>query len=47
MASLKSDSLKSDTGLSLTSTRDKLEVLQQKYYQLLSKMSMDSVFDTN
>ena len=34
-------SLKSDTGLSLTSTRDKLEVLQ-RHYQLLSKMSVDS-----
>ena len=30
-------SLKSDTGLSLTSTRGKLEVLQ-RHYQLLSKM---------
>ena len=37
-------SLKSDTGLSLTSTRGKLEVLQM-HYQLLSKMSVDSVFD--
>ena len=35
-------SLKSDTGLSLTSTRAKLEVLQ-RHYQLLSKMSVDSV----
>ena len=39
-------SLKSDTGLSLTSTRGKLEVLQ-RHYQLLSKMSVDSVFDAN
>ena len=39
-------SLKSDTGLSLTSTRGKLEVLQ-KHYQLLSKMSVDSVFDVD
>ena len=39
-------SLKSDTGLSLTSTRGKLEVLQ-RYYQLLSKMNVDSVFDAN
>ena len=39
-------SLKSDTGLSLTSTIGKLEVLQ-KHYQLLSKMSVDSVFDAN
>ena len=37
-------SLKSDTGLSLTSTRGKLEVLQK---HLLSKMSVDSEFDTN
>ena len=35
-----------NTGLFLTSTRGKLEVLQ-KNYQLLSKMSMDSVFDAN
>ena len=33
-------SLKSDTGLSLTSIRGKLEVLQ-RHYQLLSKMSVD------
>ena len=39
-------SLKSDTGLSLTSTRGKLEVLQ-RHYQLLSKMSVDSVFDAH
>ena len=39
-------SLKSDTGLSLTSTTGKLEVLQ-KHYQLLSKMSVDSVFDAD
>ena len=32
--------------MSITSTRDKLEVLQ-KHYQLLSKMSVDSVFDAN
>ena len=39
-------SLKSDTGLSLMSTRGKLEVLQ-RHYQLLSKMSVDSVFDAD
>ena len=39
-------SLKSDTGLCLTSTRDKLEVLQ-KNYQLLSKMNVDSEFDAD
>ena len=39
-------SLKSDTGLSLTSTRGKLELLQN-HYQLLSKMSVDSVFDAD
>ena len=39
-------SLKSDIGLSLTSTRGKLEVLQ-RHYQLLSKMSVDGVFDTD
>ena len=39
-------SLKCDTGLSLTSTRGKLEVLQ-RHYQLLSKMSVDSVFDAD
>ena len=39
-------SLKSDTGLSLTSTRGKLEVMQ-RHYQLLSKMSVDSVFDAD
>ena len=39
-------SLKSDTGMSITSTRGKLEVLQ-KHYQLLSKMSVDSEFNTN
>ena len=38
-------SLKSDTGLSLTSTRGKLEVLQ-RHYQLFSK-SVDSVFDAH
>ena len=39
-------SLKSDTGLSLTSIRGKLEVLQ-RHYQLLSKMSVDGVFDAD
>ena len=39
-------SLKSDTGLSSTIIRDRLEVLQ-RHYQLLSKMSVDSVFDAN
>ena len=39
-------SLKSDTGLSLTSTRGKLEVLE-RHYQLLSKMSVDSAFDAD
>ena len=39
-------SLKSDTGLSLTNTRGKLEMLQ-RHYQLLSKMSVDSVFDAH
>ena len=39
-------SLKSDTGLSLTSTRGKLEVLQ-RHYQLMSKMSVDIVFDAD
>ena len=39
-------SLKSDTGLALTSTRDKLEVLQ-RHYHLSSKMSVDSVFDAD
>ena len=39
-------SLKSDTGLSLKSTRGKLEVLQ-RHYRLLSKMSVDSVFDAD
>ena len=39
-------SLKSDTGLSLTSTRGKLEVLQ-RHYQLLSKMNVDGVFDVD
>ena len=38
-------SLKSDTGLFLTSTRGKLEVLQRQ--QLLRKMSVDSVFDAD
>ena len=39
-------SLKSDTGMSITSTRGKLEVLQ-KHYQLLSKISVDSEFDAD
>ena len=39
-------SLKSDTGLSLTSARGKLVVLQ-RHYQLLSNMSVDSVFDAD
>ena len=39
-------SLKSDTGLSLPNTRGKLEVLQ-RHYQLLSKMSVNSVFDAD
>ena len=39
-------SFKSDAGLSLTSTRGKLEVLQ-RHYQLLSKMSVDSMFDAD
>ena len=39
-------SLKSNTGLSLTSTRGKLQVLQ-RHYQHLSKMSVDSVFDAD
>ena len=38
--------IKSDTGLSLTSTRGKLEVLE-RHYQLLSKMSVDTVFGAN
>ena len=37
-------SLKGGTGLSLTIIRGKLEVLQ-KHYQLLNKLSMDSMFD--
>ena len=32
--------------MSITRTRGKLEVLQ-KYYQLLSKMSVDSEFDAD
>ena len=32
--------------MSITSARDKLEVLQ-KHYQLLSKMSVDSEFDAD
>ena len=39
-------SIKSDTGLSLMGTRGKLEVLQ-RHYQLLSKMSVDGVFDAD
>ena len=39
-------SLKSDTGVSVTSTRGKLEVLQ-KHYQHLGKISVDSDFDAN
>ena len=39
-------SLKSETGLSLMSTRGKLEVLQ-RHYQILSKMSVNSVFDAD
>ena len=39
-------SLKSDTGLSLTSTQGKLEVLQ-RHYQFLSMMNVESVFDAN
>ena len=39
-------SLKSDTGLSLTSTQGKLEVLQ-RYYQFFSMMNVESVFDAN
>ena len=42
----KKKNIKSDTGLSLTSTRGKLEVLKRRY-QLLSKMSVDSVFDAD
>ena len=38
--------LKSDAGVSVTSTRRKLEVLQ-KHYQLLGKISVDSDFDAN
>ena len=38
--------LKSNTGMSITSTRGKLKVLQ-KHYQLLSKMSVDSEFDAD
>ena len=39
-------SLKSDAGVSVTSTRGKLEVLQ-KHYQLLGKIGVDSDFDAN
>ena len=39
-------SLKSETGLSLMSIRGKLEVLQ-RHYQILSKMSVNSVFDAD
>ena len=37
-------SLKSEAGVSVTSTRSKLEVLQ-RYYQQLGKLSLDSNFD--
>ena len=39
-------SLKSDTKVSVTSTRGKLEVLQ-RHYQDLEKISVDSDFDAN
>ena len=39
-------SLKSDAGVSVKSTRGKLEVLQ-KHYQHLGKISVDSDFDAN
>ena len=39
-------SLKSDTGLTLTTTRGKLEDLQ-RHYQLLSTMSVDGTFDAD
>ena len=39
-------SLKSDAGVSVTSTRGKLEVLQ-KHYQHLAMISVDSDFDAN
>ena len=39
-------SLKSDAGVSVTSTRGKLEVLQ-KHYQHLGKISVDGDFDAN
>ena len=39
-------SLKSDAGVSVTSTRGKLKVLQ-KHYQHLGKISVDSDFDAN
>ena len=39
-------SLKSDAGVSVTSTRGKLEVLQ-KHYHHLGKISVDSDFDAN
>ena len=39
-------SLKSDAGVSVTSTRGKLEVLQ-KHYQHLGKISVDSDFDAS
>ena len=37
-------SLKSEAGVSVTSTRGKLEVLQ-RHYQQLGKLSLDSNFD--
>ena len=37
-------SLKSETGVSATSTRGKLEILQ-RHYQQLGKLSLDSNFD--
>ena len=39
-------SLKSDAGVSVMSTKGKLEVLQ-KHYQHLGKISVDSDFDAN
>ena len=42
----KETSLKSDTGVSVTSTRGTLEVLQ-RHYKLLGKISVDSDFDVN
>ena len=42
----KKNKLKSDAGVSVTSTRGKLEVLQ-KHYQHLGKISVDCDFDAN